>query len=100
MSSVEQETPSSTVSSAAPSPQPLHNPSQAAVVHFPEAPLGNHTNGIAGPGGIPNAAMGQKALLAKKMAKGRYVGFPLLSKLCTLIMTVFGLQQSIYHLTD
>ncbi|KAF9520991.1 hypothetical protein BS47DRAFT_1310977 [Hydnum rufescens UP504] len=51
----------SAASSAAPSPQPLHNPAQAAVVHIPEAPLGNHTNN--------NAAMGQKALLAKKMVK-------------------------------
>ena len=59
----------SAVSSAAPSPQPLHNPAQAAVVHFPEAPLGSHTNGSV----VANAAMGQKALLAKKMAKGRCV---------------------------
>jgi hypothetical protein len=56
----------SAASSAAPSPQPLHNPAQAAVVHIPEAPLGNHTNA--------NAAMGQKALLAKKMVKRRFVG--------------------------
>lgn len=46
--------------------QPLHNPSQAAQVVVPQAPVG---------GGAPNAApgMGAKALLAKKMAKGRYV---------------------------
>ena len=41
--------------------QPLHNPSQAAHVVVPQAPLGNTTN--AAPG------MGAKALLAKKMAK-------------------------------
>ncbi|KAI0346768.1 hypothetical protein BDW22DRAFT_1341756 [Trametopsis cervina] len=45
--------------------QPLHNPSQAAHVVVPQAPLGNTTNGIANqaPG------LGAKALLAKKMAK-------------------------------
>ncbi|KAI0796850.1 hypothetical protein C8Q75DRAFT_862635 [Abortiporus biennis] len=48
--------------------QPLHNPSQAAVVAVPQAPLGNTTNG-----GIANqtAGMGAKALLAKKMAKSQ-----------------------------
>ncbi|KAH9948344.1 hypothetical protein B0H21DRAFT_690135 [Amylocystis lapponica] len=45
--------------------QPLHNPSQAAHVVVPQAPLGNATNGLASqaPG------MGAKALLAKKIAK-------------------------------
>ncbi|KAI0921658.1 hypothetical protein AcW1_004433 [Taiwanofungus camphoratus] len=45
--------------------QPLHNPSQAAHVVVPQAPLGNATNGHASqaPG------MGAKALLAKKIAK-------------------------------
>lgn len=45
--------------------QPLHNPSQAAQVVVPQAPIG---------GGAPNVApgLGAKALLAKKMAKGRY----------------------------
>jgi len=44
--------------------QPLHNPSQAAQVVVPQAPVG---------GGASNAApgLGAKALLAKKMAKGR-----------------------------
>ena len=44
--------------------QPLHNPSQAAHVVVPQAPLGNATNGLSSqaPG------MGAKALLAKKMA--------------------------------
>lgn len=44
--------------------QPLHNPSQAAHVSVPQAPLGNATNGLSSqaPG------MGAKALLAKKMA--------------------------------
>jgi hypothetical protein len=41
--------------------QPLHNPSQAAHVVVPQAPLGNVINQPAG--------MGAKALLAKKMAK-------------------------------
>ncbi|EDR12837.1 uncharacterized protein LACBIDRAFT_311745 [Laccaria bicolor S238N-H82] len=41
--------------------QPLHNPSQAAQVVVPQAPLGNVANH--GPG------MGAKALLAKKLAK-------------------------------
>ncbi|KAF9247264.1 hypothetical protein BU15DRAFT_38949 [Melanogaster broomeanus] len=45
--------------------QPMHNPSQAAHIVVPQAPLGNATNGTASvaPG------MGMKALLAKKMAK-------------------------------
>jgi hypothetical protein len=49
--------------------EPLHNPSQAAHVVVPQAPLGNATNGLLkqAPG------MGAKALLAKKMAKGRCV---------------------------
>lgn len=49
--------------------QPLHNPSQAAHVVVPQAPLGNATNGTASqaPG------LGAKALLAKKMAKNMYV---------------------------
>jgi hypothetical protein len=42
--------------------QPLHNPSQAAHVVVPQAPLGNATNG-----NVPG--MGVKALMAKKMAK-------------------------------
>ncbi|KZT13060.1 uncharacterized protein LAESUDRAFT_740280 [Laetiporus sulphureus 93-53] len=44
--------------------QPLHNPSQAAHVAVPQAPLGNATNGLSNqaPG------MGAKALLAKKFA--------------------------------
>jgi len=41
--------------------QPLHNPSQAAHVVVPQAPLGNVANQAPG--------MGAKALLAKKMAK-------------------------------
>ncbi|KAJ7591108.1 hypothetical protein C8J56DRAFT_1163141 [Mycena floridula] len=41
--------------------QPLHNPSQAAHVVVPQAPLGNVVNQAPG--------MGSKALLAKKMAK-------------------------------
>ncbi|KAI0368077.1 hypothetical protein BV20DRAFT_969662 [Pilatotrama ljubarskyi] len=45
--------------------QPLHNPSQAAHVVVPQAPLGNATNGP-----INQApGMGAKALLAKKFAK-------------------------------
>ena len=49
--------------------QPLHNPSQAAHVVVPQAPLGNSTNGPLNqaPG------MGAKALLAKKFAKSQYV---------------------------
>ncbi|KAG7449321.1 uncharacterized protein BT62DRAFT_677589 [Guyanagaster necrorhizus] len=41
--------------------QPLHNPSQAAHVVMPQAPLGNVVNQAPG--------MGARALLAKKMAK-------------------------------
>jgi hypothetical protein len=41
--------------------QPLHNPSQAAHVVVPQAPLGNVVNQAPG--------MGAKALLAKRMAK-------------------------------
>ena len=49
--------------------QPLHNPSQAAHVVVPQAPLGNATNGqySQAPG------MGAKALLAKKLAKSQCV---------------------------
>lgn len=57
----------SAVPSATSSPQPLHNPSQAAVVQPPQAPLGSTNTGATAPGA------GQRALLAKKMAKGRYV---------------------------
>ncbi|KAF8915915.1 hypothetical protein CPB85DRAFT_1217068 [Mucidula mucida] len=42
--------------------QPLHNPSQAAKIVHPQAPLGNLGNQAPG--------LGAKALLAKKMAKG------------------------------
>ncbi|KAH7930091.1 hypothetical protein BV22DRAFT_1001552 [Leucogyrophana mollusca] len=45
--------------------QPMHNPSQAAHVVVPQAPLGNATNGSSTQ--VPG--MGMKALLAKKMAK-------------------------------
>ncbi|KAH9483067.1 hypothetical protein JR316_0005167 [Psilocybe cubensis] len=41
--------------------QPLHNPSQAAQIVVPQAPLGSVANQAPG--------MGAKALLAKKMAK-------------------------------
>jgi len=41
--------------------QPLHNPSQAAHIVVPQAPLGNVVNQAPG--------MGAKALLAKKLAK-------------------------------
>jgi hypothetical protein len=48
--------------SGSPAPiQPLHNPSQAAHIVVPQAPLGNVVNQAPG--------MGAKALLAKKMAK-------------------------------
>ncbi|KII94827.1 hypothetical protein PLICRDRAFT_98080 [Plicaturopsis crispa FD-325 SS-3] len=48
--------------------QPLHNPSQAAHIVVPQAPLGNATlNGTANSQQAPG--MGVKALLAKKMAK-------------------------------
>lgn len=49
----------------------MHNPSQAAHIVVPQALLGNATNGtMAAPG------MGMKALLAKKMAKSKYVNGP------------------------
>ncbi|KAF8076341.1 hypothetical protein FPV67DRAFT_1776873 [Lyophyllum atratum] len=47
--------------------QPMHNPSQAAHVVVPQAPLGNVANQAAG--------MGAKALLAKKMAKNHNPNF-------------------------
>lgn len=43
--------------------QPLHNPSQAAKVVVPKAPLNRNV--------VNNPEMGAKALLAKKMAKGQ-----------------------------
>lgn len=43
--------------------QPMHNPSLAAQVVVPQAPLGNVANQAPG--------MGAKALLAKKMAKSQ-----------------------------
>ncbi|KAG8855631.1 hypothetical protein FRB96_006826 [Tulasnella sp. 330] len=46
---------------------PLHQPSQAAQVHIPQASLGNATN--LAQYKTFSGAMGQKALLAKKMAK-------------------------------
>lgn len=45
--------------------QPLHNPSQAAHIVVPSAPLGNVVNQAPG--------MGAKALLAKKMARSQSV---------------------------
>lgn len=42
--------------------QPMHNPSQAAHIVLPQAPLGNATNGAV-------SGLGAKALLAKRMAK-------------------------------
>lgn len=45
--------------------QPLHNPSLAAQVVVPQAPLGNVANQAPG--------MGAKALLAKKLAKSQSV---------------------------
>ena len=73
---ISQTTTMSTVSSLSNSPasvhaEPLHDPSRAAQVVVPQAPLGNaNTNGK-----LLNQqpGMGAKALLAKKMAKGRYV---------------------------
>lgn len=47
--------------------QPLHNPSQAAQVVVPQAPLGNVPNQVPG--------TGAKALLAKKMAKIQCASF-------------------------
>ncbi|KAG6919400.1 hypothetical protein DXG01_006283 [Tephrocybe rancida] len=47
--------------------QPLHNPSQAAHVVVPQAPLGSVANQAPG--------MGAKALLAKKMAKNHNPNF-------------------------
>jgi len=43
----------------------MHNPSQAAHIVVPQAPLGNVANASNIPG------MGMKALLAKKMAKSK-----------------------------
>jgi len=51
--------------------EPLHNPTQAATVVFPQAPLGNAASGKlnGAMGGISTVpGMGAKALLAKKMA--------------------------------
>ena len=45
--------------------QPLHNPSLAAQVVVPQAPIGNGTLANQAPG------MGAKALLAKKLAKNQ-----------------------------
>lgn len=44
--------------------QPLHNPAAAAKVEVPQAPLGNATNLF-----VPG--LGEKALLAKKLATQR-----------------------------
>lgn len=63
----------STVSTPNDSPvhvEPLHNPDHAAQIVVPQAPLGNATNGKFA-NKLPG--MGAKALLAKKMAKSRYV---------------------------
>ncbi|KAG6888818.1 hypothetical protein C0992_007432 [Termitomyces sp. T32_za158] len=47
--------------------QPMHNPSQAAHVVVPQAPLGNVANQA--------PSMGTKALLAKRMAKNHNPNF-------------------------
>lgn len=49
--------------------QPMHNPSQAAHIVVPQAPLGHVANGANN--AIPG--MGMKALLAKKLAKSKCV---------------------------
>jgi len=49
--------------------QPLHNPSLAAQVVVPQAPIGNGTLANQAPG------MGAKALLAKKLAKNHNPAF-------------------------
>ncbi|KAF8138529.1 hypothetical protein EV363DRAFT_532536 [Boletus edulis] len=60
----------STPSDSPASIQPMHNPSQAAHVVVPQAPLGNATNGtVVAPG------MGMKAFLAKKLAKSNNPNF-------------------------
>ncbi|PCH41490.1 hypothetical protein WOLCODRAFT_119044 [Wolfiporia cocos MD-104 SS10] len=46
--------------------QPLHNPSQAARVVPPQAPLGNGASANEGPAQVPG--MGVKALFAKRLA--------------------------------
>ena len=56
--------------------QPLHNPSQAAHVVVPQAPLGNVVNQAPG--------MGAKALLAKKMAKNQSATLPRTAADCVL----------------
>lgn len=66
----------STVSSVSNSPaslhaEPLHDPARAAQVVVPQAPLG--TANVNGKVINQQPGMGAKALLAKKMAKGRYV---------------------------
>ncbi|KAF8591570.1 hypothetical protein K439DRAFT_1326823 [Ramaria rubella] len=43
--------------------QPMHIPTQAAVVQLPQAPLGNSTNGASQAPG-----QGTKAMLAKRLA--------------------------------
>ncbi|KAL1410189.1 hypothetical protein Q8F55_004194 [Vanrija albida] len=65
-------TPPTASTSAAPSPTiaPLHNPAQAALVVPPQAPLGStHPNTVVPGASATPAALGAKALLAKKFAK-------------------------------
>lgn len=50
--------------------EPLHNPARAAKVVVPQAPLGNASSAKLN---SQQPGMGAKALLAKKMAKSRYV---------------------------
>ncbi|CAK9786084.1 hypothetical protein CC85DRAFT_283806 [Cutaneotrichosporon oleaginosum] len=57
-------------------PQPLHDPARAAVVVGQKAPLGASNPNQVVPGqtvdhSIPGAALGQKALLAKKFASAQ-----------------------------
>ncbi|KAI0787155.1 hypothetical protein BC629DRAFT_1515276 [Irpex lacteus] len=51
--------------------QPLHQPTQAAVVVPPQAPVGTASNSAAN----QSIGMGAKALLAKKMAKNANPNF-------------------------
>jgi hypothetical protein len=70
--------------------QPLHNPSQAAHVVVPQAPLGNVVNQAPG--------LGAKALLAKKMAKNLSVAWGSMLPIHFLI-SFFENQQPYVHFT-
>jgi hypothetical protein len=68
--------------------QPLHNPSQAAHVVVPKAPLGDVANRAPG--------MGAKALLARRMAENPSAAFAFVNPQTTWLILYFWISNPTY----